>query len=189
MRLPAALGLAVVALLILAVAVVASWQNYQVIAETFQSMHGRARGDGPSIAIVMGEFIAGLFMVEAFGWSHLLPFMRSMSHAKRICLGALAVLGFLTVCGMEMGLAIERAKFVTDKLATAQLLRGEKVTVSVDWIDLGTQCSLGFFLPVVSLLATLAAELFEQAVRTVGVRLWAARLRRKEGKALVAEAT
>jgi hypothetical protein len=67
MRLPAALGLAVVALLILAVAVLASWQNYQVIAETFQSMHSTGRGDGPSIAIVMGEFIAGLFMVEAFG--------------------------------------------------------------------------------------------------------------------------
>jgi hypothetical protein len=78
---------------------------------------------------------------------------------------------------------------VADKLATAQALRGEQITVSVDWIDLGTQCALGFVLPVVSLLATMAAELFEQAVRTVGVRLWAARLRHKEDKALAAAAT
>lgn len=176
--------------LVLTIAVLGAFINFQLIALPMSEMVGGnsylylgpefalKTADVAALVIISVELAMGLFFMEAVGITRLFPVIRGMDDKMRrrmmwITLGIL-----LTLAGVESALAYMRDLLASDRAALSQQLSGlDVVTPAFRWIPSIGQMVMGFILPFALVFAAIPLESFIHSSRAVLGAAYAALLR------------
>ena len=172
---------------VLAIAVGGAIINFNLIARPMAEMVGGTGSIGSmrvadiaALVIIMVEISMGLFLMESLRITRLFPVISALDDRLRVRMVWIS-LGILTALALvEAGLAFMREILVQDELATAALLRGDKMVANAArfmWITTAAQMGMGFVLPVALTFVAIPLETFIHSLRTVLGLLTAACLR------------
>jgi hypothetical protein len=161
--------------LVLAVAVVAAFINFNLVALPMSEMVGGANyigafkvSDIAGMLIVSLEIVVGFFLMDTLRITRLFSIIGSMEDRKRKRIGWVLILVMTILAGVESSLALYRDQIAADMEALRQTLAGVETTdVSSSNIPMIGQMIMGFILPFVLAFVAIPFESFVSSSRTV----------------------
>lgn len=161
--------------LVLLIALLGVYVNFQLIALPMSEMVGGAARLGPlrasdvaALVLVFFEIVLGLFLMEAFQITRLFPIIGALDDKVRRNMAIVAFVFLFIFAGVESSLAYMRDLLAADHEALTQSLAG--VTIEAPefrWITTVGQMTMGFVLPFALMLVAIPLESFVHSLRTV----------------------
>lgn len=161
--------------LVLIIALLGAYVNFQLIALPMSEMVGGASRLGPlrasdvaALVLVFFEIVLGLFLMEAFQITRLFPIISSLDDKLRKNMALIAFIFLFIFASIESSLAYMRDLLAADREALTQSLAG--ITVEAPefrWITTIGQMTMGFILPFALMLVAIPLESFVHSLRTV----------------------
>ena len=161
--------------LVLIIALLGAYVNFQLIALPMSEMVGGASRLGPlrasdvaALVLVFFEIVLGLFLMEAFQITRLFPIISALDDKLRKNMALIAFIFLFVFAGIESSLAYMRDLLAADREALTQSLAG--ITVEAPefrWITTIGQMTMGFILPFALMLVAIPLESFVHSLRTV----------------------
>lgn len=161
--------------LVLLIAFLGAYVNFQLIALPMSEMVGGASRLGPlrasdvaALVLVFFEIVLGLFLMEAFMITRLFPIISSLDDKLRKKMALTAFIFLFVFASVESSLAYMRDLLAADREALTQSLAG--ITVEAPefrWITTAGQMTMGFILPFALMLVAIPLETFVHSLRTV----------------------
>jgi hypothetical protein len=161
--------------LVLFIAVVGGYVNFQLVALPISEMVGASNYLGPikasdvaALFIIAAEVILGLFLMESIGVTRLFPIISMLDDIKRKVIFLASFVFLLIFACIEASLAYMRDMLASDNEALTQMLSGiEVVEPEFRWITSIGQMAMGFILPFVLTFVAIPLESFVHSTRTV----------------------
>jgi hypothetical protein len=161
--------------LVLAVAVVSAFVNFNLIALPMSEMVGGANyigafkvSDIAGMLIVSLEIVVGFFLMDTLRITRLFSIIGSMEDRKRKRIGWGLILVMTVLALVESSLALYRDQIAADMEALRQTLAGvETSDVTSSKIPMIGQMVMGFILPYVLAFVAIPFESFVSSSRTV----------------------
>jgi len=161
--------------LVLLIALLGAYVNFQLIALPMSEMVGGAARLGPmrasdvaALVLVFFEIVLGLFLMEAFQITRLFPIISSLDDKIRKNMAIIAFVLLFIFASVESSLAYMRDLLAADREALTQSLAGMTVEApEFRWITTAGQMTMGFILPFALMLVAIPLESFVHSMRTV----------------------
>ncbi|MDH5611686.1 MAG: hypothetical protein OEY66_04415 [Gammaproteobacteria bacterium] len=161
--------------LVLVIALLGAYVNFQLIALPMSEMVGGASRLGPmrasdvaALVLVFFEIVLGLFLMEAFQITRLFPIISALNDKLRKNMALIAFIFLFIFAGVESSLAYMRDLLAADREALTQSLAGVAVVApEFRWITTVGQMVMGFILPFALMLVAIPLESFVHSLRTV----------------------
>lgn len=161
--------------LVLAVAVVGAFINFNLVALPMSEMVGGASyvgafkvSDIAGMFIVCVEIVVGFFLMDTLRITRLFSIIGSMEDRKRKRIGWALIIVMTILASVESSLAFYRDRIAADMEALRQTLAGmEASDVSSSKIPMIGQMVMGFILPYVLSFVAIPFESFVSSSRTV----------------------
>lgn len=161
--------------LVLIVALLGAYVNFQLIALPMSEMVGGASRLGPmrasdvaALVLVFFEIVLGLFLMEAFQITRLFPIISALNDKLRRNMAIAAFVLLFIFASVESSLAYMRDLLAADREALTQSLAGVAVAApEFRWITTVGQMVMGFILPFALMLVAIPLESFVHSLRTV----------------------
>ncbi len=161
--------------LVLFIAMVGGYVNFQLVALPISEMVGASNYLGPikasdvaALFIIAIEVILGLFLMESIGVTRLFPIISMLDDTKRKVIFWVSFCFLLIFACIESSLAYMRDMLASDNEALTQMLSGiEVVEPEFRWITSVGQMAMGFILPFVLTFVAIPLESFVHSTRTV----------------------
>jgi len=161
--------------LVLIIALLGAYVNFQLIALPMSEMVGGASRLGPlrasdvaALVLVFFEIVLGLFLMEALQITRLFPIIGSLDDKLRKNMALVAFVLLFIFASIESSLSYMRDLLAADREALTQSLAG--ITVEAPefrWITTIGQMTMGFILPFALMLVAIPLESFVHSLRTV----------------------
>lgn len=191
-----ALNLFVISLFVVAVAGFGGMVNFQLIARPMSELVpvggyilGMPISMIAALVIVLMEVVAGIFVMETLGVTHLFPRLGGLSPSRRRIIFLVALSGLALLAAIEASLAILREQLLEADKALALALAGEaarsrQVVAAplLSRIPMIGQAVLGFILPWILAMIAVPLEMLVESGRHVIGRVLALAIR---GSAIV----
>jgi hypothetical protein len=176
-----ALNLFLISLLVVLVAGAGGLVNFQLISRPMSELvtSGAYVAGMPvsmiaALVIVLMEVVAGVFVMETLGITHLFPRLSGLPASRRRIIFLVALLGLLLLSAVEASLAILREQLVESEQALRQALAGTaapgKAQVAAPFLSniptIG-QAVLGFILPWILAMIAVPLEMLVESGRHV----------------------
>jgi len=176
-----ALNLFVISLFVVSVAGFGGLVNFQLIARPMSELvpgggyiFGMPISMIAALVIVLMEVVAGIFVMETLGVTHLFPRLGGLSPSRRRIVFVVALVGLALLAAIEASLAILREQLMEADKALALALAGEAVrgkeTVAaplLSRIPMLGQAVLGFILPWILAMIAVPLEMLVESGRHV----------------------
>ncbi len=176
-----ALNLFVISLFVVSVAGFGGMVNFQLIARPMSEL---VPGGGwilgmpvsmiAALVIVLMEVVAGIFVMETLGVTHLFPRIGALSTSRRRIIFLVALSGLALLAAIEASLAILREQLLEADKALALALAGEAVRGKqlvaaplLSRIPMIGQAVLGFILPWILAMIAVPLEMLVESGRHV----------------------
>ncbi|MDH5588624.1 MAG: hypothetical protein OEZ65_13895 [Gemmatimonadota bacterium] len=161
--------------LVLAIACLGGFINFQLIALPMSEMVGATSQLGgmktsavAALVIIMVEITMGLFLMESLRITRLFPIIGSMDERtrKRMMWATFGIL--LTLASIESSLAYMRDLLAADRASLSQVLSGIQASEpEFRWIPAVGQMVMGFILPFALTFVAIPLESFVHSARVV----------------------
>lgn len=166
----------IIAGLVLVVALLGGFINFQLIALPMSEMVGATSrlgsmptSDVAALVIILIEITMGLFLMEALRITRLFPVIGRLDGPTRRRMAWAAFTLLLIMAGIESSLAYMRDTLAADRAALTQTLAGGAVErAEFMWIPAVGQMVMGFILPFALTFVAIPLESFVHASRAVG---------------------
>lgn len=176
-----ALNLFVISLFVVAVAGFGGLVNFQLIARPMSELvpgggyvFGMPISMIAALVIVLMEVVAGIFVMETLGITHLFPRLGGLSASRRRIIFVVALTGLALLAAIEASLAILREQLLEADKALALALageaaRGKEVVAAplLSKIPMIGQAVLGFILPWILAMIAVPLEMLVESGRHV----------------------
>ncbi len=176
-----ALNLFVISLFVVAVAGFGGLVNFQLIARPMSELIpggawvlGMPISTLAALVIVLMEVVAGIFVMETLGITHLFPRVGAASPSRRRIIFGVALTGLFLLACIEASLAVLREQLLEADKALALALAGEAVrgkeTVAaplLSRIPMFGQAVLGFILPWLLAMIAVPLEMLVESGRHI----------------------
>jgi hypothetical protein len=161
--------------LVLFIAIVGGYVNYQLVALPMSEMVGAASyigsvraSDVAALFIIAIEVSLGLFLMEALGVTRLFPVISSLEDKQRKVIVIVTFTFLLVFATIEASLAYMRDMLAADRAALSQMLAGVEVDEpQLSWIPSVGMMVMGFILPFALTFVAIPLESFIHSARTV----------------------
>jgi len=168
--------------LVLAIAALGVFINFNLVARPMAEMVGGLGGTGTGMLagfpvadvaamfIVLLEVFLGIFLMELLRVTRLFPVIGSWDDRKRVALAWITFFMLLTIALVEASLAFQRDHLAAQDQALRQYLiegQGKVLALSFRWIPAVTQMVMGFLLPFALTFVAVPLESFIHSGRTV----------------------
>ena len=161
--------------LVLIIALLGAYVNFQIIALPMSEMVGGASrlgamraSDVAALVLVFFEIVLGLFLMEAFQITRLFPIISALNDKLRRNMAISAFVLLFVFASVESSLAYMRDLLAADREALTQSLAGIAVAApEFRWITTVGQMIMGFILPFALMMVAIPLESFVHSLRTV----------------------
>ena len=161
--------------LVLFIAIVGGYVNYQLVALPMSEMVGAASyigsvrsSDVAALFIIALEVSLGLFLMESIGVTRLFPVISSLDDRKRKVIIWVTFTFLFVFAAIESSLAYMRDMLASDRAALTQVLAGVEVAEpELSWIPSVGMMVMGFILPFALTFVAIPLESFIHSSRTV----------------------
>jgi hypothetical protein len=161
--------------LVLFIAIVGGYVNYQLVALPMSEMVGSASyigsirsSDVAALFIIALEISLGLFLMEALGVTRLFPVISALDDRKRKVIIGVTFTFLFVFATIEAALAYMRDMLAADNAALTQVLAGVEVAEpALSWIPSVGMMVMGFILPFALTFVAIPLESFIHSSRTV----------------------
>jgi len=161
--------------LVLFIAIVGGYVNYQLVALPMSEMVGAGSylgsyrsSDVAALFIISIEVAMGLFLMESIGVTRLFPVIGALDDKKRRIIIIVTFTFLLVFATIESSLAYMRDMLAADRSALSQVLAGVEVDEpSLSWIPSVGMMVMGFILPFALTFVAIPLESFIHSARTV----------------------
>ena len=161
--------------LVLFIAIVGGYVNYQLVALPMSEMVGAGSylgsvksSDVAALFIIAIEVAMGLFLMESLGVTRLFPVIGALDDKKRRTIIIVTFTFLLVFATIEASLAYMRDMLAADRAALSQVLAGVEVDEpTLSWIPSVGMMVMGFILPFALTFVAIPLESFIHSARTV----------------------